>query len=254
MKIFITGASSGIGEALARVYASPGAHFGLVARRRDLLERLAAELREGGSRVDVYALDVTNTEAMHAAANDFAANAGGVDRVIANAGIGIGDTLREGDSASVAHLMSVNVIGVTNTIVPFIPIALRQRSGTLVAVSSMAGHRGLPGRAAYSASKAAVITFMDALRMQLVGTGVHAMTLCPGFVHTPLTETLPHDLPFVLEVGPAARLMHRAIEDQKKTYTLPWQMDLLRHVMVNAPEWLLRRLAPPPRTEGTAPR
>ena len=254
MKIFITGASSGIGEALARDYGTSGAHFGLVARRRDLLEKLGAELRERGASVTVYALDVTDTNAMHEAANDFAARAGGIDRVIANAGIGIGDTLREGDSASVAHLMNVNVVGVTNTIVPFIPIALRQRSGTLVAVSSMAGHRGLPGRAAYSASKAAVITFMDALRMQLVGTGVHAMTLCPGFVHTPLTETLSHDLPFVLEVDHAARLMRRAIETQKKTYTLPWQMDLLRHVMVNAPEWLLRRMAPPARSEGAAQR
>ncbi|HET9931204.1 MAG TPA: SDR family NAD(P)-dependent oxidoreductase, partial [Polyangiaceae bacterium] len=190
MKIFITGASSGIGEALARAYSRPGAHFGLVARRRELLEKLAAELRGTGAAVSVYPLDVTDTQAMHAAASDFVERAQGIDRVIANAGIGIGDTLRDGDSESVRHLMEVNVIGVTNTIVPFIPVALRQGFGTLVAVSSMAGHRALPGRAAYSASKAAVITFMDALRMQLVGTGVHSMTLCPGFVHTPLTETL----------------------------------------------------------------
>lgn len=254
MRIFITGASSGIGAALARAYCQEGSHLALVARRRELLDALAAELEARGASVTVYALDVADTPAMHAAVNDFVQRAGGVDRVIANAGIGIGDTLREGDSESVARLMHVNLIGVTNTLVPFIPIALRQKSGTLAAVSSVAGHRGLPGRAAYSASKAAIITFMDALRMQLVGTGVHAMTLCPGFVHTPLTETLQHDLPFVLEVDAAARLMQRAIEASKKTYTLPWQMDLLRHVMVHAPEWLLRRMAPPPRTQGASER
>jgi short-subunit dehydrogenase len=250
MRVFITGASSGIGAALAREYGRADAHLALVARRGELLDQLASELRARGAKAYVYAADVSDGPTLRAAISDFTAQTGGADRVIANAGIGIGDTLREGNAEAVAHLMRVNVIGVTNTIVPFIPILLRQGSGTLVAVSSMAGHRGLPGRAAYSASKAAVITFMDALRMQLIGTGVHAMTLCPGFVRTPLTDSLRHDLPFLLDVEQAARLMVSAIEGRKKTYTLPWQMDLLRHVMVNAPEWLLRKMAPPPRTEG----
>lgn len=247
MRVFITGASSGIGEALARHYASAGARLGLVARRGELLEALGTELRQRGAEVFVYAADVSDPAAMRGAIDDFVARAGGADCVIANAGIGIGDTLREGNSESVARLMNVNVVGVTNTIVPFIPVMLRQNSGTLVAMSSVAGHRGLPGRAAYSASKAAVITFMDALRMQLVGTNVHAMTLCPGFVQTPLVAGLDHKLPFLLGVNEAVRLMTLAIERRKKTYTLPWQMNLVRHVAVNAPEWLVRRLAPPPR-------
>lgn len=251
MKVFITGASSGIGQALARQYGVAGVSIGLVARRRDELERLAAELRERGASATVYTADVTDTDAMRQAAHDFAERAAGVDRVIANAGIGIPDTLRDGDAAAVARLMAVNVVGTTNTIVPFIPILLRQGSGTLAAVSSMAGHRAWPHRAAYSASKAAVITFMDALRMQLVNTGVHAMTLCPGYVHTPLTAPLRHKLPFVLEAEEAARLMVRGIEQKRKTYTLPWQMELLRPLMVNAPEWLLRGVSPPPRTDGT---
>jgi short-subunit dehydrogenase len=138
------------------------------------------------------------------------------------------------------------VIGVTNVIVPFLPVLLRQNSGTLVAVGSVAGYRGLPGRAAYSASKAAILTFMDALRMQLVDTKVHAMTLCPGFVRTPLTARLGRELPFLMEVEEAARLMARAIEARKKTYVLPWQMGLLRHLLAHAPEWLVRRVAPPP--------
>jgi len=251
MKVFITGASSGIGARLAQHYAIAGASLGLVARRGELLEALATELRQRDANVFVYAVDVTDPEVMHRAIDDFLARAGGADCVIANAGIGIKDSLREGDSKSVARLMSVNVVGATNTIVPFIPVMLRQNSGTLVAMSSMAGHRGLPGRAAYSASKAALITFMDALRMQLADTNVHAMTLCPGFIETPMTASLDNRLPFLLGVDEAVRLMANAIERQQNTYTLPWQMDLLRHVMVNAPEWLLRRLAPPPRRESS---
>jgi len=252
MRIFITGASSGIGAQLARHYGTRGAQLGLVARRGALLEELARELQEQGASVSAYVADVTAPAAMRNAIDDFVARTGGVDCVIANAGIGIGDTLREGDSESVAHLMSVNVVGVTNTIIPFIPTMLRQNSGTLVAMSSVAGHRGLPGRAAYSASKAAIITFMDALRMQLADTNVHAMTLCPGFVETPLTASLTNRLPFLLGVEDAVRLMAQAIDGRKKTFTLPWQMDLVRHVMTNAPEWLIRRLAPPPRRAGAA--
>jgi len=251
MRVFVTGASSGIGEALARCYADSGACIGLLARRHELLASLAAELERRGAAVHVYAVDVTDSDAVRRAGTDFVERAGGVDRVIANAGVGIRDSLHVGDAEAVARLMAVNVVGVTNTIVPFVPVMLRQGTGTLVAMSSMAGHRGLPGRAAYSASKAAVITFMDALRMQLQGTGVHAMTLCPGFVRTPMTDTLGRKLPFLLEVDEAARLMTRAIEARKSTYTLPWQMDLLRHVMVRAPEWLLRRLAPAPRPDNT---
>jgi NAD(P)-dependent dehydrogenase (short-subunit alcohol dehydrogenase family) len=250
MRVFITGASSGIGQELARHYGTAGAQLGLVARRGELLEALAVELGQRGASVFVYAADVTDSAAMRRAIDDFVARAGGADLVIANAGIGIKDSLREGDSESVARLMSVNVVGVTNTIVPFIPVMLRQNSGKLVAMSSVAGHRGLPGRAAYSASKAAIITFMDALRMQLADTNVHAMTLCPGFIKTPLTAKLGR-LPFLLDVDAAVRLMAHAIEREKKTYTLPWQMNLLRPVLSNGPEWLVRRFAPAPRQESS---
>jgi short-subunit dehydrogenase len=252
MRVFITGASSGIGEALARKYAQAGAELGLLARRAEALENIAQELRGRGAVAHVYATDVTDARAARHAVDDFLARAGGADRVIANAGMGIADSLGDGDSESVARWMQVNVIGVTNVIVPFLPALLRQGSGTLVAVGSVAGYRGLPGRAAYSASKAAIRTFMDALRMQLVGTNVHAMTLCPGFVRTPMTARLGSRLPFLLEVEEAASLMVRAVEARKKTYTLPWQMNLLRHVLSNAPEWFVRRVAPPPHRRGTS--
>ncbi len=252
MRVFITGASSGIGEALARQYGHTGAELGLLARRAELLESIAQDLRRRGALVHVYAADVTDAQAARNAVADFVAKSGGADRVIANAGMGIRDSLAEGDSESVARLMQVNVIGVTNIIVPFLPVLLKQDSGTLVAVGSVAGYRGLPGRAAYCASKAAIRTFMDALRMQLVETNVHAMTLCPGFVRTPMTARLGRRLPFMIEVEEAASLMVAAIEASKNTYTLPWQMNLLRHVLSTAPEWLVRRVAPPPHKKSTS--
>jgi short-subunit dehydrogenase len=135
------------------------------------------------------------------------------------------------------------VIGVTNTIVPFVPAMLAQRTGVLCAVSSMAGHRALPGRAAYSASKKAVTTFMDGVRMELHGSGVHAMTVCPGFVRTPLTDGMK-GLLFLVELDDAVGAIAGAIEARRNTFTFPWQMNLLKEVVTRVPESLLRRFAP----------
>jgi short-subunit dehydrogenase len=248
MRTFITGASSGLGEALALHYGRSGATIGLLARRAALLEQLGERLRNAGATVQIYAADVSDTDGVRQAAVDFVGRAGGGDLVIANAGVGGPDALLTGDPESVARLMRINVIGVTNTIVPFVPVMRRQGSGTLVAMSSMAGHRGLPWNTAYSASKAAVIAFMDGLRMQLAGTGVHAMTLCPGFVRTPMTAELRHWLPFLLDTDAAVPLMTRAIDRRERTYSFPWQMRLVRRVMLRAPEWLVRRVAAAART------
>jgi short-subunit dehydrogenase len=147
--------------------------------------------------------------------------------------------------------MNVNVVGVTNTVVPFVPQMVKQGSGVLCALGSMAGHQPLPGRAAYSASKACVTTFMSALRMDLHGTGVHAMTLCPGFVDTPLTLDNP-SMMFVIDVPRAVDYMVGAIEARKRTYTFPWQMNALKEVMARAPESLIRRIAPAPRTRSSS--
>ncbi len=256
-RVFLTGASSGIGAAMARAYAAKAAAggasltLGLVARGAVKLEELAKELRGRGATVHVYAADVADTEAIKKAALAFADAAGGADLVVANAGVGIPSALREGDASSVAKLMQINVIGVTNTIIPFVPTMIAQKSGVLVAVSSMAGHRALPGRVAYSASKGAVIAFMDGLRMELHGTGVHAMTICPGFVKTPMTDVLDHKMPFLVDVDEAVALMTRSIERHDDTYTFPWQMRLLRHALVRAPEWLVRLTAPGARKAGT---
>ena len=248
-RIFITGASSGLGAGLARKYAASGVTIGLVARRAALLDELARELRTAGAVVHVYPADVADTAGMRDAIDRFVVTAGGADLVVANAGVGIKSALLEGNAEDVARLMSINVIGVTNTVVPFVPVMVRQGSGVLCAVSSMAGHRALPGRVAYSASKKAVITFMDGLRMDLHDTGVHAMTICPGFVHTPMTEGLK-DMPFAIELDEAIRYMSGAIEEKKDTFTFPWQMNVLKEVLTRAPEWFVRKTAPKARDRG----
>jgi short-subunit dehydrogenase len=249
-RLFVTGASTGLGHGLADHYARDGAHLGLVARRESLLRDLEKEWSARGARVEVYPGDVADTDFMARSAQAFVEAAGGVDLVFANAGVGIANRVLEGESREIAWLMNVNVVGVTNTIVPFVPHMVKQRSGVLCAVSSMAGHQPLPGRAAYSASKACVTTFMSALRMDLHGTGVHAMTLCPGFVDTPLTKDNP-SMMFVIDVPQAVDYMVGAIESRKRTYTFPWQMNLLKEVMTRAPEPVIRLISPAPRTRSS---
>ena len=245
-RVFITGASSGLGAGLARHYGKPGATLGLVARRAALLETVAEELRAAGATAHVYVADVADTAAMRTAIERFLGDAGGVDGVIANAGVGSGRPMLEGDAEEVARLMRINVIGVTNTVVPFLPVMLAQHAGVLCAISSMAGHRATPGRVPYGASKKAVTTFMDGLRMDLHGSGVHAMTICPGFVRTPMTEGM-EKMMFVVECDDAVRAMAGAIEARRNTFTFPWQMNLLKELMMRAPESLVRRFAPKPR-------
>ena len=248
-RVFVTGASTGLGRGLADHYAREGAHLGLVARRESLLREIEKEWTARGARIELYPGDVTDTDFMARCANQFALAAGGVDLVFANAGIGIADRTLEGESHEIARLIEVNVVGVTNTVVPFVPHMVERRSGILCATSSMAGHRAIPGRTAYSASKACVTTFMSGLRMDLHGTGVHAMTLCPGFVTTPLTEDLSNMM-FLIDVDCAVEYMVDAIEARKRTYTFPWQMNLLKEVMFRAPEAWIRKLAPPAHTRS----
>lgn len=249
MRVFITGASSGLGQGLALHYArGAGATIGLCARRADLLADVAAQVEARGARAIVFASDVADTTAMSRVAADFVQKAGGADLVIANAGIGIPSGILQGRSEPIAQLVRINVIGATNTLVPFVPGMVAQHSGVLVAVASVAGHRAMPGRAAYGASKAALISFTGALRMELHGTGVHAMALCPGFVRTPMTARIAK-MPFVIDVDRAVRLMTHAIERRKDVFTFPWQMRLLSPVLRHAPEWFVRKVAPPPRPD-----
>ncbi|MDH4121313.1 MAG: SDR family NAD(P)-dependent oxidoreductase [Deltaproteobacteria bacterium] len=222
-RVFITGASSGIGREVARQMAMPGMVFGLVARRLPQLENLKTELERSGARVFLFPVDVTDAQAMGQAARAFLKEAGGIDIVLASAGLSCADKIQLGDPLEASRLIAANVQGVIHTLVPFIPAMIQQRSGHLAAMGSMAGYRGLPDKGAYCASKAAVKTLMDAYRAHLRGTGVMVTTLTPSWIESEQTGLNAHKMPFLVPLPKAASRIIRAIRKNKKTYIFPWQ-------------------------------
>ncbi|MCS7101900.1 MAG: SDR family oxidoreductase [Burkholderiaceae bacterium] len=240
MNVFLTGASSGIGAALARAYAARGATLGLVGRRREPLQSLAAALP---GRCYVYAADVADPDAMVAAARAFEADAGAADLVIANAGVSYGvRTERYEDLAVFAETLSINVLGLAHTFHPFLASMRARRQGTLVGIASVAGIRGLPGSGAYCASKAAAIAYLESLRVELAGTGVRVLTIAPGFVRTPMTARNPYRMPFLMEADAFARAALRAIDARRSYTVIPWQMAVVAKVLRALPNPLFDRL------------
>ena len=240
MRVFITGASSGIGESLARHYAAPDSAVGLAARRQDLIENLAKRLPGG---VATYALDVTDTAALQAAATDFIARFGPPDIVIANAGISVGTSGVEiADSAKLQRVLQVNVVGMAASLAAFAPAMKSAGRGTLVGISSVAGFRGLPGSGAYSASKAAATTWLESLRVELAGSGVAVVTICPGFIDTPMTQVNRYRMPFLMSSDEAARRFARAIEAKRRIAVIPWQMAVVGSLLRALPAWAYDKL------------
>jgi short-subunit dehydrogenase len=233
MRVFLTGASSGIGEALARLYAGRGARVGLVARRADLLESLARSLPDGA---DTYAADVRDLDALKAAAADFMEGHGPPDLVIANAGVSHG-TLTEhaGDVEVFRQILEVNVTGMVSTFHPFVAPMRQAGRGTLAGIASVAGYRGLPGAGAYSASKAAAIRYLESLRVEMHGTGVRVATICPGYIATPMTEKNPYPMPFILTADEFARRFARALDAGRDYAVIPWQMGLVAKLLAVLP-------------------
>jgi short-subunit dehydrogenase len=236
-KIFITGASGGIGAALARRYARGGALLGLYARRKTELDALGASL--GASRAAAYAGDVRDAGALADAAKDFIARFGVPDVVIANAGVSWGTLTEHGeDIPAIRAVFDTNVLGLVHTFHPFIAAMRAERRGALVGIASVAGFRGLPGAGAYSASKAAAISYLESLRVELAPSRIAVITVCPGYVATPMTEGNPYPMPFLIDADKAARLIARAIARRRRFYVLPWQMALMGALL----RWLPRPL------------
>ncbi len=238
--LVISGASSGIGLALARHYLEQGAVVAAFARRSELLQPLSAEF---AGRVHCYPLDVRDAAAVQDAANDFIARTGCPSVVIANAGVSVG-TLTEyaEDIDAFEQVLDINVLGMVKTFQPFIAAMREARRGALVGIASVAGFRGLPGASAYSASKAAAISYLESLRVELRDTGVKVVTICPGYIRTPMTVNNPYPMPFMLDADEAARRMACAIEKETAFTVIPWQMGLVGRVLKVLPRWSYDRL------------
>ncbi|MGH8751737.1 MAG: SDR family oxidoreductase [Burkholderiales bacterium] len=236
MKVIITGASSGIGAALAHEYAKQGALLGLIARRADVLEQLKNSLP---ATVAVYAVDVRDAQALTAAAADFIARHGCPDVVIANAGISRGTLTEKAEDLTVFQkIFDTNVMGMVKTFQPFLPPMLERRRGTLVGIASIAGFRGLPGGGAYSASKAAAVSCLESLRVELHNSGINVLTVCPGYVATPMTANNPYPMPFIISAEAAARKIISAIALRRGFVVIPWQIALLGRILKILPDWL----------------
>ena len=241
LKVFITGASSGLGEALAVYYAAKGATLGLAARRGDVLATLNARL---GGRHACYPLDVVDAPALHDAAADFIARFGAPDIVIASAGVSAGTlTEHEEDLAVFRRIMEVNVYGMAATFAPFIP-AMQAAGGErrLVGLASVAGIRGLPGAEAYSASKAAAIAYLESLRLEMRPAGIKVVTIAPGYIKTPMTEINPYPMPFLLPAEVAAIRFAAAIARGTSYAVIPWPMGIVAKLLRLLPNWLYDRL------------
>ena len=234
---FITGASSGIGQALAWRYHQAGFRLALVARRRQEMEQWAAAAGIPRERWRAYGADVADTDSIVAAGRACIAQQGLPDVVIANAGISIGvDTAMREDLDAIARIYAVNNVGLAATFHPFID-GMRQRgSGTLVGIASVAGIRGLPGHGGYCASKAAVISYCESLRGELRGTGVKVVTIAPGYVDTPLTRQNRYPMPFLMKPEDFADAAFRAIAAGRSYRVIPWQMGVLAKVMRVLPD------------------
>jgi short-subunit dehydrogenase len=230
----VTGASSGIGWELARQLAAEGCRVGLVARREAPLRELAAKIAAAGGAALAVVADVAQREQVDAAFARVRAELGPVDLGIANAGVGRPTLCDPINMDDIEDTFRINLMGVVYALSAALPEMLARKSGHLVAISSLAGYRGLPCESAYCASKAAVNVYMDGLRMQLRGTGVRVTTVCPGFVKTPMTETNKFHMPQVMEADDAARRILRAIRAGKKVYNFPW----LLHLLIKLSRWL----------------
>lgn len=242
-RVFITGASSGLGAALARDYASQGAQLGLVARRENALLELITSLPNAAQH-KYYAIDVNDHAALAAAAADFMQVAGGIDIVIANAGVSYGTlTERGADLPVFEKIIATNLLAMVATFAPFISAmqaqaAAGQRDLRLVGIASVAGIRGLPGAEAYSASKAAVISYCESLRIELHRHGIRVVTIAPGYIDTPMTQVNTYPMPFLLPAKDFAARARRVIAAGRSYAVIPWQMHGVAWLLRLLPNWL----------------
>jgi len=241
----ITGASSGIGRGLALEIASRGARLGLLARRQNLLDEIVSEIKARNGQAIAVAADVRDPQAVRQAADRFRAELGPIDVMIANAGIGTSNHAAQLQPEQVAEVMNINVLGAVNSVAAVVPEMVERGSGRLVAIASLAGYRGLAKSAAYCASKAALSSFFESLRIDLRNTGVEVTIIYPGFIKTDLTAGREAKMPYLMELDDAVKKMVTAIEKGKKSYAFPWQLaTIVRSSLIMPPgmyDWIAAR-------------
>lgn len=246
MRIVITGASSGLGAALARAYACAGVSLALTGRDAGRLESVAADCRNLGAEVVAAVLDVTDAAAM----SNWLLGLGPVDLAIANAGISAGTGGGSETHEQAQRIMATNVDGVLNTLHPLIPLMKTAGRGQLVIISSLAGFRGMPGAPAYSASKGAVRMYGEALRPELAAHGVGVTVICPGFIRTPMTDINTFPMPFLMEAEAAARFIRHKLARNPARIAFPlplyWIVRLIAALPVSWADKLLFRLPKKP--------
>ncbi|VTS06152.1 SDR family NAD(P)-dependent oxidoreductase [Tuwongella immobilis] len=239
--VLLTGASSGLGWAMAVELAAKGAKLGLMARREPQLVQLQEQLRATGATVEIAVVDVGDRDAQHAAIAELTGKLGPVDLFIANAGQGAGTTIRPFNREVQQGILRTNLLGVIDGIEAVLPTMLERRFGQIVTIASLAGLRGLPGQEAYCASKAGLIAYSEGLRIRLRSHGINVTTICPGFVHTEMTQRLAW-MPFAMSAPKAATKMLRAIERNAKQMRFPLPTALLTWASKWAPDWLVARV------------
>lgn len=241
--VLITGASSGIGQALALQYVRMGWRLALVARRTDEMKKWLGALEISIESYEIYSADVADPDAMAAVAHDCMARQGLPDVVIANAGISVGvDSSVRADLDVMAKMLATNVTGLAATFGPFVIPMVERGTGALVGIGSVAGIRGLPGHGGYCASKAAVISYCESLRGELRSSGVKVVTLCPGYIATPMTQNNGYRMPFLMLPDRFAVLACSAIASGVSYRVIPWQMGLVAKLLRLLPNTVFDRL------------
>ena len=241
--VFITGASSGIGQALAHRYHQAGFRLALVARRTSEVKTWASAQGISPDSYEIFSADVSVTDSIVAAGRDCIARQGVPDVVIANAGISVGmDTAVLSDIDVMARTFATNNIGMAATFQPFVDAMVQRGSGTLVGIGSVAGIRGLPGHGAYCASKAAVISYCESLRGELRPHGVRVVTVSPGYIDTPLTQQNRYSMPFLMQPADFADRAFRTIQAGVSYRVIPWQMGVVAKLLRMLPNPLFDKV------------
>lgn len=263
MKVFITGASSGIGEAIAIEYAkrhnNHATIIGLVARRTEHLQKLQTTLEQSYQvKCVIYPVDVRDHAALNIAAVDFIQHHGAPNVVVASAGVSRGTlTEYQVDIAAFQAVMDINVMGLVHTFQPFIA-AMREAAkvgsiAQLVGIASVAGIRGLPGAGAYSASKAAAITYLESLRVEMAANHIAVTTIAPGYIRTPMTDVNQYKMPFLMDADIAAVKFVNAIELKRRFVVIPWQMGWVARFISFIPpflwDWAMKKAPHKPRLD-----